>query len=514
MASKDDCIRAAARAGATPEEATALVDAMFDEKRALAASGVVAGAEKQLAARVGEMAEASKIQALLRRKQTALNIRRRVEVDGAIAAMRADGAGFADAMTALMVGSGGRFAGARVSVSNRKGGIVNAWAGGMLRELEAIEGALPLLKGDRDFGVLAHREMLEPGSTGNPMARQVAEVFTRHMEAMRVRLNDAGANIGRIENYAPQSHSPERLLRAGETAWTCYVAERLDFERSFPGVTDAAERMSILSEVYHTIVTGQNRQMSGAEQGAPSLPRNLATSLGKERVLHFSDAAGALEYHENFGSGTIVQGVLGQMQKRSGRLALMEVFGPNPEAMLKSLVEGERRRLRVATEDEIRGLAKGKQDKRLGRLEKRLDAARAAGDEAGAAKALEEWQREVITLRGDLIAETGRLWDGKGFGGIANYYAVLSGDAGTPVNPTFARWSANVRGLQAMAKLGGGGAFGLCRRVCEGGEPAPQRREPAEHMEKRPGHPVAGAPEQGAGGLRAGAGGVFQHPDG
>lgn len=455
MASRDDCIKAAVRAGAAPQEAMAIVDGLLAEAKILQAEGKAMGLEKELAARVRQAGDEERLRTVLERKQAALTVRRRAEVEKSIAAMMTDGANFGQAMEALMVGSSGRFAGARQSVSARRFGIRGEVYGGIARELDDIPGALDLLRKDQAFGELVHREMLAPDATGDATARKVAAIFSRYMEDMRLRLNDAGANIGRLENYAPQSHAEERLLKAGPERWIDYVYSRLDWERSFPAVTDEAARREILAEVFDNIISGQNRRANAREKGSYRGPRNMARGMAQERVLHFRDAAASLEYHQNFGRGNILQAVAGQLSRYADRLSLMEIFGPNPEIMLQSLIEGQKKRLRLDLPDELRPLARGRDAKKLERLEKELTRARKAGQEVKAARLAGEWEQEMSVLKARLSREADRLWKGHREGKIGIYYAILAGETGSPVNPTMARIASTARVLQSIAKLGG-----------------------------------------------------------
>lgn len=145
---------------------------------------------------------------------------------------------------------------------------------------------------------------------------------------------------------------------------------------------------------------------SEERSSGPLRPRNLANSLAKERVLHFRDAESAVAYHKEFGQGTIVTAVLNRLQGSANKLALMQTFGPNPEAMLTSLIDGEAQRLKHALADK--------------------DAKKVAD-----------------------------LWTMRGVGKVANWYKALSGEMGTPGNLTAARIFACARGIISMAKLGG-----------------------------------------------------------
>ena len=321
MAGRDECIRAAIKAGATRDEAEGIVDAIRHEAKLARAEGAVANVEREVAKRMVQRFDAERVQTARERKQAALTIRRRAENEADIAAMMGNGASFGDAMTASLVGSEDRFPGSRDSVGKNLAGIRNQFQGAIMRELDAIEGAVPLLRKDRNFSKAVHREMLAPQSSGDPKARAVADVFSRYLEDWRARCNDAGANIGKIEDYAPQNHSEERMLKwgEGETVWAAFIDDLLDWQRSFPEVdaTDVHARRAVLSEVFADIVTGRGRKQGAREAGRYVTPRNLASGLARERVLHFKGADAAIAYHDRYGRGTIVDNVFAQLDRLS-----------------------------------------------------------------------------------------------------------------------------------------------------------------------------------------------------
>lgn len=455
MASRDDCVRAAVNAGAMPDEATRLVDGMLEDARAEMPSGVVSR-EAQLARRIMDRAEASRVEAAMRRRQAAITILRRDALEDSLAAMRQDGATFLDGMTALLVGSHQRFAGSRKSASARFAGIMKEYSGGVARDLDRIEGAAELLRGDRAFGEQVLREMLQPGATGDGTARQVADVFSSWLERNRQRLNEAGANIGRLDGYAPQSHDAAKLLAAGETAWVEHMLPRLDWERSFPEVTGAGERRELLADVWTTIVTGRDRRVTARERGETfRRPGSIARGMEKERVLHFRDADAAIEYHREYGRGHIGDAVLGQLSAGARKLALMETFGPNPEAMIGSLLEAEIRRLREAPAEAIRQAVGGGTARKLERVEAEYADAVGRGDDAAVARSRATLESTLAGVRGAEISKIQKAWTGDGHGRLANYYKALSGESSSPVNVSMARMAAGARGVISMAKLGG-----------------------------------------------------------
>lgn len=401
--SRQDCINAAIRAGASEEDAPALVDELLAEKKRLQAEGKAMNMTQELASSIVRKAEDSRRAARVARRQAAIAIVKRAQVEQFITDVQAQGYSFTDALETLLVGSNERFSGSRESVSRKRGAIKALWSGSLAKELDAT-GMVPLLNKDRTFGEGVMREMIEPGSTGNKDMRTCADIFSRYLEEFRQRLNEVGADIGKLDNYAPQSHDEAKILKAGLQQWHDAIIGKIDWERTLPDSTPE-QRSAFLSNVYMGITTGIPSKSEERPSG-PLRPRNLANSLAKERVLHFRDAESAVAYHKEFGQGTIVTAVLNRLQGSANKLALMQTFGPNPEALLTSLIDGEAQRLKHALADK--------------------DAKKVA---------------DLWTMRGD--------------GKVANWYKALSGEMGTPGNLTAARIFACARGIISMAKLGG-----------------------------------------------------------
>ncbi len=73
------------------------------------------------------------------------------------------------------------------------------------------------------------REMFTPGSTKNPMARELAEAASNVLEAARLRFNRAGGKIPKLKNYGmPQHHDPVALQKMGQADWIDFILPLLD----------------------------------------------------------------------------------------------------------------------------------------------------------------------------------------------------------------------------------------------------------------------------------------------
>lgn len=420
--SRKDCIASAKATGATDVEAAQIVDQLMEEKARLAAGGQLDRAAQGLSELWTQKVEGMQRKALLQRRHAALDVMRRREINTFIDSVKAQGFSAMDALEAVLVGNPKWFEGARASVSAERKAIRQLWEGPMLNELERLgEGdgvALKLMREDKAFHDNVIREIVSPGSTADDVARQAADIFSRYMEQARLRLNAAGADIGRLEGWVPQAHDPWKLTRggmAGKDAWMDFVAQRLDVERSFPDAAGNPERLrDILGRVYDSITTGHNGDVTPAELGQRTGPRNLTSGLGQHRVLHFLDADAAIEYANTYGHGNLIDAMFRHLDLASRKTALMERLGPNPQAMLESVIAQQKRLL---AED--------------------------------AALPPDLRQRQINDLD---AAMTGGIIKG---GKIAHWLAELTGETSWPANPTAARAMAFLRFLQSVSKLGG-----------------------------------------------------------
>ena len=106
----------------------------------------------------------------------------------------------------------------------------------------------------------------------DPRIKKLGEVMEEYSEMVRTKLNDRGANIGKLWGYmVRQSHDPFTVRNAADvlnlkniepdpnlknkkdinynknyTAWKNFVMEKLDKERTFAGVDDIDEFMDFV----------------------------------------------------------------------------------------------------------------------------------------------------------------------------------------------------------------------------------------------------------------------------
>lgn len=424
-----DCIYVAKQAGADEAEARDIVEQMVREKeriqKATQAAGSLDGMEEGLAKAWGAKVENMQMAALARRKQAALTILKRVELEDRLSKVKAEGFTFMDGLESVLVGSYKRLTGARNSVDARRAGKQKFYQGAMQNGLEKIgekygQNIAKMIKYDKAFHDAIVSEVISPQSTNDAMAREVAEMFSGYMEMARQGANLAGANIGKLDGYVPQNHDPWRISGtppeggSARTAWVDFVSDRLDVERSFPDLTGKPDELhEVLGDVYDSIVIGHDGQVSPAERGERLLPRNAASGLNKHRVLHFKDAANFLEYNERYGRGNVLDAMNSHLEKVSRTTALMETLGPNPQVMVESLIAKEMRD--IHDNPNLDALAKRKQ---------------------------------IDVLRKSFTSGTIRS------GKVATWMAELTGETQWAVNTSAARAGSIARGVQAVSKLG------------------------------------------------------------
>lgn len=268
-------------------------------------------------------------------RRTALADAARARIRDVVDRVKAEGGNVADALELLLLGRGKGVPDSPESVSRQGASLRALWGGSLASDLESA-GVLPLLRGDKGFPELVMREMMEPESSGDAAARQTAALFTGYLKGMAQEINACGADIDSLENYVPQSHDSLRIRRVGEKTWVKYIARRIDPERTFPDL-DAEEIPAALSGVYQAIVSGRRPEYRRAN---PFLsPENPGGDTRRDCILYFNSAQSAVDYSRHFTSGGIGRAMLEAVETHARRVALMRVFGPHPEAMIKSFLE-------------------------------------------------------------------------------------------------------------------------------------------------------------------------------
>lgn len=349
-----DCIDSVKKASGdnlTDQEALDLLEGVERDRAKLAAGGKIDRAERQLRRMGRTRAEAIKRAAVLQRKHAAINAIKRDRLEGDIQRFRDAGLSFSDALQALFHGLNWRVQGVRKSAWSMSQAYEQRYVGGIMSRIAKERPHLERQLRDPAFNdrIGIEMEQLKPGGnvgiTGDADAQFMAKLFSDYGEKSRRDLNALGADIGKLDGWMPHEHDGWRMARVSSADWVAKIKSKLDLQKTFPDVDDD-QIDKILDEIYRTITTGKDRQITARQKGVVTGPANLAKSFGKERVLHFASTEDWLSYNREFGYGSVTATMFKHLNNAARKAGLMEVFGPNPKVMVGSLGDSLARRVR------------------------------------------------------------------------------------------------------------------------------------------------------------------------
>lgn len=333
------------------EEMEEIFNIVQARRKRLEAEGKIDNLDQRMAEIAAEEGDRARLSAILKRKQTALTILARDRLDAQINELMSGGLSVRKAILAVFEGTVRGVRSGRKSIYATKQAFEARYLGDLFANLEKnVPAARKLLK-DKEFSDDVLREIYEfrdggrPGSTGNKDAAAMARILQQHMEVSRTDLNRLGANIGRLAGYSPQSHDAALVMRVTQDEWIDKTIPRLDLDRSFDNV-DISKIREILAETYQTIVTGVGPKLTPARTGQRTGPSNLASGLGKSRVLHFKTADDWIAHADEFSRGNAITSIFDHQRHMANMAAQMQVLGPNPELLMKSVVEKAKQDIR------------------------------------------------------------------------------------------------------------------------------------------------------------------------
>ena len=213
-------------------------------------------------------------------------------------------------------------------------------------------------------------------TTGDPVAKNIADAVTKTRNRARSLFNIHGGDMGKLENYGIQhTHNQHKLRTAGFDAWRTRVGDALDWSRiedhrtgkPFAAKGDSpspAATEQFLRKVYDNITTG------GWIDRAPSMTvggKALYNQHSDARILHFKSADDWMMYNNDFGDANPFEAIVSQLNGFSRDIALMRVLGPNPKLGLEFMIQSVQKHaaVRLDGEMEIRLNKRGKEAKTM-----------------------------------------------------------------------------------------------------------------------------------------------------
>lgn len=199
-------------------------------------------------------------------------------------------------------------------------------------------------------------------NTGNAIAKKGAEAWLKVIEPMRQRFNTGGGDIGKLDyGYLPQAHDAVRVRLAGQDRWANKVLPLVDrsrYLREDGSRMSDTEMLDMLRGAWDTIQSdGANKTPPGQVQGSGA----RANRGSESREIHFKDGDAYLAYLSEFGQGSMYDAMIGHIGGLSRDIALVERYGPNPEAQMRlqfdlaKRADGERSTVAGQLKDNLMG---------------------------------------------------------------------------------------------------------------------------------------------------------------
>jgi hypothetical protein len=171
--------------------------------------------------------------------------------------------------------------------------------------------------------------------TGNPRAAMVARVVSETIEDLRRMANEAGANIGKIDNYMPTRHDRMAVAKAGFDQWFETIAPKLDWHRiedfltGRPMAPEGGEppietQREFLREIFNNMAFGKD---SDKPQYARISGENIVKAMSHERVLQFKSAEDWIEYNTAFGTGDVFSAIMDHTRSMSEDIVTLRELG-------------------------------------------------------------------------------------------------------------------------------------------------------------------------------------------
>ena len=236
--------------------------------------------------------------------------------------------------------------------------------------------------------------------TGNVRAKKGAKAWAGVTELLRQRFNDAGGDIGYLENWGiPQHHSMEKVGRVPQDKWVSDVIDKLDrkyYIKDDGQLMSDAELTTFLGEAYNTIATGGLNKLSDTGMRISGARSNRGNA---SRQIHFKDADSYLEYQREYGDRSLWEVMVRHLEGISKDIALVETYGPNPDHVFRSIL------------DEVTAEQATANPERTGRIKRLANS-------------------------------------------TENLYNFIAGKTQPIANPHIARWSDNIRNWMVASRLG------------------------------------------------------------
>lgn len=344
----DTCLDLVRReiADLSEKELDEVLEQMRQRQARLVQQGVDPGMAAAQAGR--DLADTLRAATAIEKRNAAINFKVRTEALDYIATTWNDDP--VEGVLALLYGSIKARYGSRASANAAQDANFRKYVAGAAGELESAGLFDVLRRGEMDRDVARAMWALSDEAALKklpPQAVEIAKVLSKWQEVARLDANRAGAWIGKEDHYVVrQSHSPDRMAKAGEERWLAYIRPRLDLERMWPNGDVPKDLDGWLHETYLNLTTGiRPKGETEGRMAAFKGPGNLAKKVSQERVLHFRTADDWFDYNKEFGFGNLREAYIRGIHRSAESTGLMQQLGTNPEHNLSAIIDTLKERL-------------------------------------------------------------------------------------------------------------------------------------------------------------------------
>lgn len=226
------------------------------------------------------------------------------------------------------------------SIDSKARAIASVYRGELVDFYTNIKGGL---------GVFTDKELVQKivrerfgDNTGDPLAKKISDKMGEVFEGMRERFNRAGGDIGKLDDWGlPQTHSLEKIVKAGKQAWVQKAEGLIDTSKYVHEDGTYYSQQEIRELLEHSFDTLSSNGANKTEIGRQSFGGNFkVTSRHSEsRVLHFKDAEAWMEYQAEFGGMPFVDLIEAHVNGLSKDIAMVENLGSSPKNAMRILMD-------------------------------------------------------------------------------------------------------------------------------------------------------------------------------
>ena len=226
------------------------------------------------------------------------------------------------------------------SLDSKARAIASVYRGELVDFYTNIKGGLGVFT-DADLVQKIVRERFGD-NTGDPLAKKISDKMGEVFENMRERFNRSGGDIGKLDDWGlPQTHSLEKIVKAGKEAWVNKAEQLINTEKYVHEDGTFYSQQEIRELLEYSYDTLSSNGANKTEIGRQSFGGNskVTSRHSESRVLHFKDAESWMEYQSEFGGMPFVDLVEAHINGLSKDIALVENLGSSPRNSMRILMD-------------------------------------------------------------------------------------------------------------------------------------------------------------------------------